>query len=70
MKKNKNGRIILSRCEICGDDLTKEEQDEYGNECAECIEDLRAMFRRIDERYSFKRVNGELIIEEKQKPAK
>jgi hypothetical protein len=70
MRTNKNGKVILTRCEVCGEKLTKEEQDTRGHECNACVEDLRETFRRIDARYNFSRdpKTGELIITEK-KPA-
>lgn len=69
MRTNKHGRVILTRCEICSENLTKEEQDTRGYSCNACAEDLKETFRRIDARYNFSRdEKGELIVTEK-KPA-
>jgi uncharacterized FlaG/YvyC family protein len=68
MRTNKNGRVILKRCEVCGNDLTKEEQETRGHECNACVEDIKETFRRIDARYNFSRdkETGKLIITDKE----
>jgi NAD-dependent SIR2 family protein deacetylase len=70
MRTNKHGKVILTRCEVCGEKLTKEEQETRGYNCNACVEDLKETFRRIDARYNISRneETGELIISEK-KPA-
>jgi hypothetical protein len=55
MKKNKHGRIILQYCEICAGigirtKLTDHEKEEFGHECQECVDHLRDMLSRVQER--------------------
>lgn len=41
--------ITLERCEICGNKMSEAEKQKFGHECQECIDHLKAMFKRAFE---------------------
>lgn len=45
-KKNKHGKTILERCEICQGKMTPADKEKYGHECQGCVDHLKGLLGR------------------------